>query len=84
MSFDSGIKFQFGINYDITNLIKSSLIESYTEIKEYQKNLRNRLILMNEAEKKNSREKKENKKFIPFNFNKKEKNYEKIFKFEIK
>ena len=75
MSFDSGIKFQFGINYDITNLIKSSLIESYSEIKEYQKNLRNRLILMNEAEKKNSQEKKENKKFIPFNFNKKEKKY---------
>ena len=34
MSFDSGIEFPFGMKYDISNLIKTSLKESYTEIKE--------------------------------------------------
>ena len=73
MSFDSGIEFPFGMKYDISNLIKTSLKESYTEIKEYQKNIRNELILLNESEKKKSQEKKVHKKNIKFKFYKKEK-----------
>ena len=47
MSFETGIEFPFGMKYDLTNLIKSSLKESYSEYKEYQKAIRNKLIIEN-------------------------------------
>ena len=57
MSFETGIEFPFGMKYDLSNLIKSSLKESYSEYKEYQKDTRYRLILLNELEKKQFKEK---------------------------
>ena len=64
MSFETGIEFPFGMKYDLTNLIKSSLKESYSEYKEYQKAIRNKLIILNELEKKKFKAKNKNYSYL--------------------
>ena len=51
MSFNTSIEVSYGMKYDLSNLIKSSLIESYSEYKKKQIEIRNFLILQNKLEK---------------------------------
>ena len=73
MSFENGIEFPFGMKYDLSNLIKSSLKESYTEYKEFQKDVRTRLILQNESEKQKSKEKNKHNNYVIFRLQRKDK-----------
>ena len=57
MSFDTSKDFQFGMKYDLSNLTKSCLIDSFSEFKSYQTNLRNYLIHQNEKEKQKNKNK---------------------------
>ena len=60
MSLLSGIKCSSGMKYDLSILIKTSLIDSYSVLKELQEKTRNNLILQNDYMK--QKHLKENKK----------------------
>ena len=50
MSSGKFIDFQLGMKYDLSNSIKSSLIEGFNEFKKQQKNVRNFLLMNNNKE----------------------------------
>ena len=55
MSSNTTIEVSYGMKYDFSNLIKSCLIESYTEYKKKQLEVRNFLIKQNKSEKKKTK-----------------------------
>ena len=60
MSFNTTIEVSYGMKYDLSNLIRSSLTESYSEYKTKQLEIRNLLIQQNKLEKRRSQTQKIN------------------------
>ena len=52
MSYENDIEISFGMKYDLSNVTKSSLAESFSEYRKLQGSVRNSLIRQNEIEKK--------------------------------
>ena len=76
MYFGNSIEFPSGIKYDLSVLTKTSLIESYNEYKEKQKEIRNKLILQNEfmKQKYEKENKTKEKQFVLYHLKRKMKN----------
>ena len=52
MSYENDIEISFGMKYDLSNVTKSSLAESFSEYRKLQRSVRNSLIRQNEIENK--------------------------------